>query len=99
MTPEDKQWAEHYAGPYAGIVQRMLAAINNLRQQVADLANDRDTYKQGMAKVIIERDALESQFRRLTDALQNIMTEATTLGGAMEYALQALAPADGKVEK
>ncbi len=34
-------------------------------QQNADLQADRDTYKQGMAKVIIERDALQAQVEEL----------------------------------
>ena len=69
-------------GDCKAVCEQSLAAIEQLeahnaalKEQVAQLAADRDTYKQGMAKVIIERDALQSKSAALVDALERIAKE------------------------
>ena len=54
-------------------VEQLQAENAALKERVAQLEGDRDTYKQGMAKVIIERDALQSKSAALVDALNLIM--------------------------
>ena len=78
-------------------VEQLQAENAALKERVAQLEGDRDTYKQGMAKVIIERDALQSKSAALVDALEDALERLRcTENWIWEDLAQALATFKGE---